>query len=131
MSGSGQRRLPFGLDREHLWEWAWRAVMGLVSFFGLCGLLYLKTIFATNESVENVNTRVQTISAAQQLIVPRMESMERRQEALRTTQKGTEETLARIQADLAAVRATQAESTKNLERNFDRVFNKLDQIAPK
>lgn len=102
-------RRPFGLSVEGLFEWGYRVIL----FFCVIGLIYLKSIFATHEEVAPVIAEVAQLT-------PKVAAIE-------AAQTQTAQVLSAIQADLSAVRATQKEAAKNTDKNFDRIFNKLDE----
>ena len=111
MAQEHRSRLPFGLSIEALFEWGYRVIL----FFCVLGLIYLKSIFATHEEVAPVIADVAQLT-------PKVAAIE-------TAQSQTAQVLSAIQTDLSAVRATQKEAAKNTDKNFDRIFNKLDGLS--
>ncbi len=113
-------RLPFGLTRQQLWEWAYRVVI----LFGFLGLFYLKSMFASADSVKAVDARVAPLVDAQQ-------SIEKKVTELEANQRAAAITVQEIRVDLAAIKAGQAEAQRANERNFDQVLRQLNRGAPR
>lgn len=126
-TGMVKKRLPFGLDVPALWEWAWRILAILL----LMASFYLNTVYTTKADTLLVVERVESV---EKKLSDLPEAVKANADNLRAhiqSDAATNQSLQQIQAELSSVRATQAESMKNIDRNFDRVFRKLDALPPR
>lgn len=118
------KRLPFGLDLPGLMEWGYRVALALL----VIASFYLNTVYARKDEVAVV---VATLHAVEQKYVGFPERLDEARLELAKHEREDQEmqkSLTAIQNDLASVRATQRESMRNAESNFNRLFNKLDSL---
>lgn len=113
-------RLPFGLTKSQIWEWGYRVLI----LFAFLGLFYLRTTFASTESVRQVDEKVAPLVAGQITIEAKVTELE-------ANQRSAALTVQEIRIDLAAIKAGQAEAQRANERNFDQVLRRLNTASEK
>lgn len=113
-------RLPFGLTKTQLWEWGYRILI----LFGFLGLFYLRTTFASTESVKVIELKVAPLIEGQETIKEKVAVLE-------ANQRSAAAMIQEIRVDLAAIKAGQAEAQRANERNFDQVLRRLDRTTPR
>ena len=121
----GDKKLPFGLTPTTLFEWTYRAAALLL----LALVLYLQTIFVTKPQFDGQTAKVNDIDHAQATVASRIDVIERNQNQAAAIMAATSQALAGVNQELAALRATQQTIDRNAEKNFDRIFRKLDSLA--
>lgn len=121
----GDKKLPFGLTPTTLFEWTYRAAALLL----LALVLYLQTIFVTKPQFDGQTAKVNDIDHAQATVASRIDVIERNQNQTAAIMAATSQALAGVNQELAALRATQQTIDRNAEKNFDRIFRKLDSLA--
>lgn len=121
----GDKKLPFGLTPTTLFEWTYRAAALLL----LALVLYLQTIFVTKPQFDGQTAKVNDIDHAQTTVTSRIDVIERNQNQAAAIMAATSQALAGVNQELAALRATQQTIDRNAEKNFDRIFRKLDSLA--
>ena len=121
----GEKRLPFGLTPTSLFEWLYRAAALLL----LVLVLYLQTIFVTKPQFDGQVARVSEVEKTQNNLGPRIDVVERNQAQAAAVMAATSQALAGVTQELTALRAAQQTIDRNNEKNFDRIFRKLDSLA--
>lgn len=119
-----KKRLPFGLDVQGLWEWAWRVAALLL----IIASFYLNTVYETKADTILVSARIDQVEKKFEALPAEVEATRMNLQAHINSDADANRTLSAIRDELTAVKATQKESMKNSETNFNRVFQKLDQI---
>lgn len=120
---------PFGLSVEGLWTWGYRIFMA-VSWLGI---LYLGTLFVSRTdytvATEKVDRRITEIKESSEAIVPRVVLLEKEIAHHTAMEYAATNVLSEIRSEISSIRATQSEAAKNNEKNFDRIFQKIDKLS--
>lgn len=119
-----KKHLPFGLEVPALWEWGWR--IGVVLL--LIASFYLNSVYATKAETIQVGARIDSVEKKFAELPAKIEATTANLQAHVLSDAEMQRSLSTIQNELTSVRATQRESMKNTEVNFNRLFTKLDQI---
>lgn len=122
--GAMKKRLPFGLDVPGLFEWAWR----LAALLLIIASFYLNTVYATKAESIQMQARIDSVEKKFEGLPAQVEAERLTLQAHMMGDAEVNRTLTSIREDLTGVKATQRESMKNIEANFNRVFNKIDNL---
>jgi predicted PurR-regulated permease PerM len=111
----------------------WRRITGLVLLLlgalgGFSYTLFSKVVDSTYATREYVDTAMDKTSDRFAALPNRVGNLEIWQVEQKAAQQQDERQFSRIQQELAAIKATQVESAKANDRNFDRILNKLDTL---